>query len=170
MIPFLAAFLPGRSTVVLALSALVAGFAGGYWCKAKFDQAERVAAVERAIVAERKAVEIGNQVEADYLARLDQQRKDANGKIRDLQKRLAAVPGCPVPVPADWLRGGADVSTAARSATGLKGTAESLAAVADSRTVVEYCERARLEAFEPNAEQIRALQRWIDQQRAVINQ
>lgn len=154
---------------MLVFSAALAGFISGYVVKGKLDAAARVAALERAIVAERKAVEAGNQVEADYLARLDQQRKDANGKIRDLQKRLAAVPGCPVPVPAEWLRGGPDVPAAARPATGFKGAPENVASNADSRAVVEYCERARLEAFEPNAEQIRALQQWIDQQRRVLN-
>lgn len=172
LFPFLR-LITGRVWVYLALIAMASSFVGGWYVANKFHKAAEVAAVNAARVAERDAATIGNRHETEYLAKLRDQKRKSDAKIRNLQQRLAAAPTCSVPVPVDWLRGGADVpgpAGDAGSASGAPAAMDTAAEpVADARDVVLTCERNRLEVTEPNAEQLKAVQAWYKDLRKRMN-
>ena len=157
LFPFLN-LITGRVWVYLVLVGLASSFVGGYYVKSKFEQAKQVTAINLARSQERDAATIGNVASHRYLSTLRQREKDANVKINQLRKRLAAVPACPVPVPDEWLRD-ERVSSTATDARRARPTGENLA-TADARDVVLTCERNRLEVHQPNAEQIEAMRQW----------
>lgn len=162
----------GRMWTYAVLIGLVGSFAGGWYVANKFHAAEQLRAVNVARVAERDAVTLGNEHERGYLSRMREKQEKANAKIAKLQKRLRAVPSCPVPIPAEWLRQPApSVPAPARDAagTGSTGKAVDTAPVADAKDVVLTCERNRLEVSEPNAEQLTAVQQWYRDLRERLN-
>jgi len=162
--PWLASFIPSRWTVYLLLLFTLAGFGGGVWVTHKFEATQQISALNAARNAERTAALIGNQADTAYLNQLRKDKETNDAKIADLRRRLAAVPGCFVPVPHDWLRQppGLPGTAAAAGSPGpaAAGVDTPAVPVASSADVVETCERNRLEVMEPNAQQIRALQEW----------
>ena len=158
LFPFLK-LVTGRVWVYIALTAVAASFAGGWYVHGKFADAKLVRAVNEARTKEHDALNAGNQAEHGYLSRLRQQRDSANVKLNALRKRLAGAPACPVPVPVEWLRDDKRVPEAAPDASGARPAGEDLV-TADARDVVLNCERNRLEVHGPNAEQIEAIRSW----------
>lgn len=162
----------GRVFIYGALAALVAGFAGGWYVKGKFEDAAKLAAVNEARIAERDAAQIGIDADRRYLANLQRQKEKSDANLKRLQNRLARARSCVVPV-SPGLRDGTDIA----ATTPVAGRAEPAAApmdpatepVADARDVVLTCERNRLEVAEPNAEQIIELQQWYEQLRKRYN-
>ena len=165
--PLLALFpwlslITGRVWVYAALIGMAGSFVGGYWVKSKFEQAKQVTAVNLARAQERDAARIGNQAEHKYLANLRNQRNEADDKIKRLEKRLAKVKPCPVPVPDEWVREPKRVppTTPDASSLGPAGADVDTAPVADARDVVLTCEKNRLQVHVPNSAQIEATRQW----------
>ena len=161
LFPFLN-LITGRVWVYLALIGMAGSFFGGYWVKGKFEAAKQVTAVNLARAQERDAAHIGNQAEHQYLANLRNQRNEADDKIKRLEKRLAKVKPCPVPVPDEWVREPKRVPAAPADARGARpaGADVDPAPVADARDVVLTCEKNRLQVHVPNAAQIEATRQW----------
>ena len=161
LFPFLN-LITGRFWVYLAIIGMAGSFVGGYWVKSKFEAAKQVTAVNLARAQERDAAHIGNQAEHQYLANLRNQRNEADDKIKRLEKRLAKVKPCPVPVPDEWLREPKRVPATAPDASrpGPAGADVDTAPVADAKDVVLTCEKNRLQVHVPNSAQIEATRQW----------
>ena len=157
----------GRVWVYVALIGMAGSFFGGYWVKSKFEQAKQAIAINQARDKERDAVLMGNDQERGYLARAREKQEAASGEIEELRARLAKSKPCAVPV-TRGMRGKPSVSKPAPDASRVQPTAPDVD-TADARDVVLNCERNRLERFEPNAEQMKGMQKWYESLRRQYN-
>jgi len=166
----LAALFPSTTTLyLLALVALLSAW--GTWRVCSWAHDAEVAQqlkITRAI--EGDVAVIGNKHERAALAAAEQRRKDAENALHTLRKRLAAAPGCPVPVPPQWLPERAPaVPGAARDPARPGPAAPPVDPVADSRAVVETCERNRLEVYEAEADDRERIRAWYRELRERVN-
>lgn len=170
--------LPGiREFIAPALPWLIAGamltaFSGGYYVRDRIAKAALVDAVQKARETERNAMELALKAEwsAQDAARI--REREAHGKIRTLQRRLANAPRCDVPVPDDWVRKRADLPTTAAAAAGTGPSAARVepdqpaglrgadGPVTDARVAVANCERNRLENFDAEVAERKALREF----------
>jgi len=178
LIPGLASIIPSPITVYLMLAIAAGSFAGGGWVVYKFWQAAEVTAVNEARATERDAVLIGDGHSKGVLDRARQRQEKNRVDLDELERRLAAVKPCPVPVPAAWMRGNklpraAPAPAGPRPADSPVDSAPAARVdegpVADARDVVLTCERNRTEVYQAEADERAALRAWYTDLRVRFN-
>jgi hypothetical protein len=162
--------IPSSFTLYL-IAAVALASAWGTWrvCTWAHD-AEVARQVQVTRMIEGDVATIGNRHERAALAAAEQRRKDAENALQTLRRRLAAAPRCDVPVPPQWLPERAPaVPGAARDPARAGPAAPPLDPVADARTVVETCERNRLEVYEAEADERERIRAWYRELRERVN-
>lgn len=173
IVPWLTQLIPGRGTVYLLLGAIAAGFAGGVYVTTKFWDASELAAVQDARTAERDAALLGNDHEKGALERARQRKEQSDALLEDLRLRLAHGAYCNVPVPREWVRSTGPMPRAPAD-PGRPRPADppldpAAGPVADAGQVVLTCERNRLEAYQPEADDRAAIRAWYNGLRQRLN-